>query len=80
MSLYLKLLEEVKKNRIDYEKLEVILERIKGEIEKGKFPSKEEYLLFEGALKIVDAKHSVLGERIKELSLKRKVNKAYNQF
>jgi hypothetical protein len=80
LSLYLKLLEEVKKNRIDYEKLEVILERIKGEIEKGKFPSKEEYLLFEGALKIVDAKHSVLGERIKEFRKRKEVSRKYGQF
>ena len=78
MNPYLKLLEEVKKNKIDYEELEKILGKVKEEIEGGEFPSKEEYLLFERALKIVEAKHSVLGEKIKELSLRRKVNKAYS--
>ena len=79
MSIYAKLLEEVKNNKINYERVEKILKQIEKEIEKGNFPSREDYTRFEEALRIVEVKHSVLGEKIKEFQMKKRVNKVYGQ-
>jgi preprotein translocase subunit SecA len=64
MSIYAKLLEEVKNNKINYERVEKVLKQIEKEIEKGNFPSREDYTRFEEALQIVEAKHSIMEEKI----------------
>ena len=80
MSIYAKLLEEVKNNKINYEKVEKILKQIEKEIEKGNFPSREDYTRFEEALQIIEAKHFVLREKINRFQTKKKVNETYKQF
>ena len=80
MSIYVKLLKEVKNNKINYEKVEEVLKQIKEEIEKGNLPSKEDYTRFKEALQIIEAKHSILGEKIKGFQMKKKVNEIYKQF
>jgi len=80
MSIYVKLLKEVKNNKINYEKIEEVLKQIKEEIEKGNLPSKEDYTRFKEALQIIEAKHSILGEKIKGFQTKKKVNETYKQF
>ena len=79
MSIYVKLLKEVKNNKINYEKVEEVLKQIKEEIEKGNLPSKEDYTRFREALQIIEVKHSILGEKIKGFQTKKKVNETYKQ-
>ena len=80
MSVYIELLREVKNNKINYERLKKILEQIKEEIEKGNYPSKEDYICFKEALCIIEAKHSILREKIKGFQTKKKVNETYKHF
>ena len=80
MSIYAKLLEEVKNNKINYERVEKVLKQIEKEIEKGNFPSREDYTRFEEALRIVEAKHSIIGEKIENLQKKKRVSETYRGF
>ena len=80
MSIYAILLKEVKNNKINYEKVEGILKQIREEIEKGNLPSKEDYIRFKEAIQIIEAKHSILQEKIKGFQTKKKINETYRQF
>jgi len=80
MNIYEALLREVKSGKVDYERVEGILKQIREEIEKGNFPSKEDYTHFEEALQIVEVKHSIMEEKIKELQKKKRVNETYKHF
>lgn len=80
MSIYTTLLKEVKNNKINYERIEKVLKQIKEEIEKGNLPSKEDYTRFKEALQIIEAKHSILREKINGFQTKKKVNETYRQF
>ena len=80
MSIYAILLKEVKNNKIDYEKIEEVLKWIKKEIGNGDIPSKEDYTRFKEALRIIEAKHSILQEKIKDFQTKKRVNEIYKKF
>jgi phosphoribosylaminoimidazole (AIR) synthetase len=80
MNIYVTLLKEVKNSKIDYEKIEEVLKQIKEEIEKGNLPSKEDYIRFKEAIQIIEAKHSILREKIKGFQTKKKVNETYSKF
>jgi C4-type Zn-finger protein len=60
--------------------VEGILKQIKEEIEKGNLPSKEDYTRFKEAIQIIEAKHSILREKIKGFQTKKKINETYRQF
>ena len=80
MNIYVTLLKEVKNNKINYERIERVLKQIREEIEKGNFPSKEDYTRFKEALQIIEAKHFVLREKINCFQTKKKVNETYKHF
>ncbi len=80
MSIYAELLKEVKNNKINYEKVEKLLKQIEEEIQKGNFPSEEDYIRFREAFQIIEVKHSILNEKIKDFQTKKKVNETYRQF
>ena len=77
MNPYKRLLEEVKKNTIDYGKDESLLREIKDTLSKGKIPSREELSLFLEALRTVEAKSLVTRESLEKLRLRKKVSNTY---
>ncbi|MEO2069653.1 MAG: hypothetical protein ABGX27_09140 [Desulfurobacteriaceae bacterium] len=77
MNPYEQLLEEVRKNKMDYQKLKTLLEEIKSEIKQGKLPTFEGFMAFTKALEIIEARSFILKDRLDKIKLKSKVNKTY---
>ena len=77
MNPYKRLLEEVKKNTIDYGKVESLLREIRDTLSKGKIPSREELSFFLEALRTVEAKSLVTKESLEKLRLRKKVSNTY---
>ena len=77
MNPYEQLLEEVRRNKMDYQKLKTLVEEIKSEIKQGKFPTFEGFVAFTKALEIIEAKSFILKDKLDKIKLKSKVNKTY---
>ncbi len=77
MNLYVQLLEEMKKKELDYPKLKALLEDIKSEIEEGKIPTYNDFIIFNEALRIARTKSLILKNELEKTRLEKKVCKTY---
>jgi len=77
VNLYVQLLEEMKKKELDYPKLKTLLEDIKSEIEEGKIPTYNDFIIFNEALRIARTKSLILKNELEKTRLEKKVCKTY---
>ena len=74
---YQKLLEEIKKNHLNYAEIENLLQDISLAIADNKFPSQQDFFFFLEALEIIKAKSSFLKKELDKARLKKRVISTY---